>query len=361
MFHSTQIEELQQVNMLSPVSQSPNKQKTSLLVPQRTMMRLNSSKASTLKVPSISNSFRSSSRKILSSMMTSVLDIQNSPQTFFHTIQSESDYGDGSYNDTDSVCTDASYRQEEFDINKDGVVSQSKTKSPSPSPEPQEYESTGENMENKEQSAADDIIISLSPRKQQATQGVKSRRSSNSLQREREEELETNLSVEKNKSIDLVVDMDNNNPQTVSRWVTPKALLSRKSIDVGLTSSEHTKGNVKSVRFEENVKDYSVGSNSSPFGPKFDMKLFEMKLQEEIKKEMEVLEKELQRQYNVEFEKKKDELIDVHEESLAYVTAQHEKLGKELEKLRKEYGEKLGGEGKELPQWQWVLSQILAF
>eukprot|EP00486_Rosalina_sp_Unknown_P002165 CAMPEP_0201576524 /NCGR_PEP_ID=MMETSP0190_2-20130828/22391_1 /ASSEMBLY_ACC=CAM_ASM_000263 /TAXON_ID=37353 /ORGANISM="Rosalina sp." /LENGTH=57 /DNA_ID=CAMNT_0048007465 /DNA_START=1 /DNA_END=170 /DNA_ORIENTATION=- len=57
-----------------------------------------------------------------------MLDVHNSPQTFFHAMTSDTDneFGeDRSAHDTDSVCTDASFRHDEFDINKDGVMSNS--------------------------------------------------------------------------------------------------------------------------------------------------------------------------------------------------------------------------------------------
>ena len=153
-------------------------------------------------------------------MMTSMIDVHNSPQTFFHDIQSDaSEYGEDpkSANDTDSVCTDASFRRDEFDIDKDGITN---SRSPTPDdapPEPEEKKDA-----NPSTTTSDDIVIVLSPKKQDAVHGTKSRRSSNSLQRDADNEPIASLSPRnrKNVSIDLSVDNPFDDKQTKSTLVT---------------------------------------------------------------------------------------------------------------------------------------------
>mmetsp|Transcript_45316 Transcript_45316/g.72431 ORF Transcript_45316/g.72431 Transcript_45316/m.72431 type:complete len:585 (+) Transcript_45316:70-1824(+) len=296
--YEEELEEMQNVSKAEPTSTLRTQTTKKLLLPQRTMMRLASTRKATLRVPSISSSFRTSSRKLTSSMLTSVINVHSSPQAFFYD-PGESEFADGSFNDTDSIGTDSSYQGDHgFEVDKDGVVKKAKA--------------SRDSGEHKEKS--DDIVIPLAPEKTD----TKSRKSSRELDTE-------------NLTIDLVAHHN-----------TGKAAHHNASSgSLQTPASEHTSGR---------------GRTPSPNAHKMDWKLVEKKIQEEINKELETLEADLHRQYSVEFEQKKQELIDAHEESIAFVTAAHQKLSDQLQVLRRE-----SGEMKELlPYWRVIISHVLA-
>ena len=90
------------------------------------------------------------------------------------------------------------------------------------------------------------------------------------------------------------------------------------------------------------------------------MKQFECKLQDAVKHEMDSLQKRLQSEYDAEFEKKKEEMIGAHQESLLLLNEEHEAMRKELSSLRKEYETKIGQNKVDLPRWAHILAVILA-
>eukprot|EP01084_Bolivina_argentea_P069800 126949_1 len=273
--YNNQIEEMNQVSEASSSRGGHIKaQRTQrLLLPQKTMNRLNVSKQASLKVPMISSHFRSSTKKILTSTMSSVFDIRDpSGQTLFAALQNDDEndddyYGDNTRDRTDSICTDASF---EFDMKVD-------------------------------------------------EKGHKSRKSSTSMHDMIDGQLEDLKEFENENNLDDITEIKNR----------------------------------KSVPYDE--------ENKSNQDAKFDMKLFQMRLQEEIKKEMEELEKQMQREYNVEFEEKKEELIGAHEESVLWMTNQHEKLSNVLEDLKGKYNAVLKErEPIELSMLEKFLSHILS-
>ena len=156
---------MEQISTQNDVAVHKQQTRTStLLIPVRTMNKLNSAKQSTLQVPTVSaTKFKRSTHKIMTSMV-SVFGTQD--QTFFAALQDESEYGGSSYEDTESVGTAKSFDDSNFDIDRDAIMTDYAVKDgTSPPPPP-------------EQKDASDIVIVLSPTQQQN----KSRKSSRSLQ-----------------------------------------------------------------------------------------------------------------------------------------------------------------------------------
>ena len=141
------------------------------LLPQRTMNRLASSRNMTLRVPTISNSFRNSTRKILTSMASiSGQSLFSSLEYDNNTPVSDDEYFGGSMNETDSVCT-----ADSFDLKRDGIT------------------------EEKDKEESEAITINLSPR-MAATVATKARKSSQSLECDTDEDV---LGMKNRKSVSV--------------------------------------------------------------------------------------------------------------------------------------------------------------